>query len=235
MLWKPLRDLISYYYLNAPLRLGGWEGSEHMDICASLTSLPSSHWIGDIRRLECEQRINRAVDSWTTALLFAILTLVVTSTLWNFPSLLYRTWVFLTTRKKEEVLAVPLNRNDPRDLLRKELKTWKDKRTKRENKWYSASHIILDVFRGRAYQMILRNPKTLGTTLFEMLDDDLRRDSYQKLRQELELAQEKILQLERQLAPEDAPVMNLRNRAVNRNENQLLNRLEDAELDHEVD
>ena len=54
MFWKPLRDLISYYYLNAPLRLGGWEGSEHMDICASLTSLPSSHWIGDIRHLETE-------------------------------------------------------------------------------------------------------------------------------------------------------------------------------------
>lgn len=92
-----LRGLVSYYYLNAPLRLGGWEGSEHKDICASLTSLPSSHWIEDIHRIECEIRIARAVDSWTTALLFAGLTLLVTSTLWNFPKFIHQILVFWYT------------------------------------------------------------------------------------------------------------------------------------------
>ena len=92
-----LRGLVSYYYLNAPLRLGGWEGSELEDICASLASLPSSHWIEDIHRIECEIRIARAVDSWTSALLFAGLTLLVTPILWNFPNLIHQILVFWYT------------------------------------------------------------------------------------------------------------------------------------------
>lgn len=93
-----LEELVRYYFLNAPLRLGGWEGADFADICASLTSIPSSHWMGnDIRRLDCEARITRAVASWTAAVICGLVVMFVTLMVWNFPTLLLQAGVFFVS------------------------------------------------------------------------------------------------------------------------------------------
>jgi hypothetical protein len=224
MLWKPLRDLISYYYLNAPLRLGGWEGSEHMDICASLTSLPSSHWIGDIRRLECEQRINRAVDSWTTALLFAILTLVVTSTLWNFPTLLYRAWVFLITPTTKV-----LKNTGKRVNVNQELTNARTRRTTALHDLAKVSHAILQRFIENTRENATHNPRTYETEVVALYIE-VSGANYQQKLETYNTTEQRVQQLEGDPQPPQPRAMNLRNRVV-----PLLQLPEDPEPNQDVD
>jgi hypothetical protein len=146
-----LHDFVKQYYLNAPLRIGGWEGADFSDICSSLTSLPSSHFVGDIRRLECEMRINRAVSSWTTALWFGFLLLFLSATFWNFPTLLYRAGVGLLTFTKFKV-------EDDKKKERNE----KTKATKDMNKRNAKSHEFL-------LQLVAYSSQNPSITLHEAL------------------------------------------------------------------
>ena len=181
-----------------------------MDICASLTSLPSSHWIGDIRRLECEQRINRAVDSWTTALLFAILTLVVTSTLWNFPTLLYRTWVFLIT----PTTKVLKNTGGKKGINKNQDLT--NARTRRTNALHSLakdSHVILQRFIENTQRNATHNPKTYETEVMALYTE-VSGATYQQKLETYHTTEQLVQQLEGDPQPPQPRAMNLRNRVV---------------------
>jgi len=84
----PLRYLVSWFYRQAPYKLGGWEGADDSDICAALTSISAVHWRMFDHMEECAMRIQRAEDSWVAAVAISVLTLIIVSLLLSVPSML---------------------------------------------------------------------------------------------------------------------------------------------------
>lgn len=62
-----LHFLVSKYFLKAPRMLGGWEGTPHEDICASITTLPASHFTTKEGMLNCAERIANKIEAWQLA------------------------------------------------------------------------------------------------------------------------------------------------------------------------
>lgn len=167
MIWNVLHEVVKYYYLNAPLRLGGSEGADIIDICSTLTSLPSSHWHGEERRFECGLRITRAVDSWTTALLYSILVVFLTSFVAKSPEHIKSTisgvWSLLTKK------AVVEDTNPIGDTNQKGKKTRSQPKTNpQETTW---KREWFDAFIPYLYDHLVKNPDVLARVLIEKFKD----------------------------------------------------------------
>ena len=69
---------VAYYYRLAPKQLGGWAGTADADICASITNVPSVHWLKDDETTyQCIELINRNIDSYVIVASWTIFLLCV--------------------------------------------------------------------------------------------------------------------------------------------------------------
>ena len=79
-------NLIDAFYRRAPLVMGGWEGQDSATICASITTMPASHWFMNMR--DCEERIFRKVDSYCVAVLLTIIAIMLFGIVLRIPNAL---------------------------------------------------------------------------------------------------------------------------------------------------
>lgn len=78
--------LIDAFYRRAPFLLGGWEGQDSASICASITTMPASHWFLNMR--DCEERIFRKVDSYCVAVLLTVIAIMCMGIIFRIPNAL---------------------------------------------------------------------------------------------------------------------------------------------------
>ncbi len=73
---KLLTFLVTTFFLKAPRILGGWEGTPKHDICASITTLPATFFLTTEGMENCEDRVQKKIESWQTAVSFLLLGLL---------------------------------------------------------------------------------------------------------------------------------------------------------------
>ena len=84
-IFNVFKSYIKFYFLNAPKKLGGFEGAEPHDICHLLTGLSSSHFLSSENNIiDCYNKMENTFNAYTVAFIFIMVNFITLIMLWNF-------------------------------------------------------------------------------------------------------------------------------------------------------
>ena len=68
LFWKPAYHLVEFYFLNTPKWAGGFGGLPLIDVCSTITGIPTHVLVVSAKEL-CEERLGTFINGYTTLLL----------------------------------------------------------------------------------------------------------------------------------------------------------------------
>jgi len=84
-IFNVFKSYIKFYFLNAPKKLGGFEGAEPHDICHLLTGMSSLHFLASENNvIDCYNKMENTFNAYTVAFIFIMLNFITLIMLWNF-------------------------------------------------------------------------------------------------------------------------------------------------------
>jgi hypothetical protein len=96
LLWKVVRTAVEHYYRVAPEKLGGFQGALDADICKSLTSVSSGHWMmSEENILQCQVIIGKYVDGLALLLIYTLAFVFIPLFIWYPPPIISGGFVLL--------------------------------------------------------------------------------------------------------------------------------------------
>lgn len=74
LFWKPVFQLVEFYFLNTPKWAGGFGGLPLIDVCSTITGIPTHILVVSAQEI-CQERLATFINGYTTLLLTLVFVL----------------------------------------------------------------------------------------------------------------------------------------------------------------